>query len=336
LELAVEQVNDSRGVLSSHACVELMYKNTRGRDGVSSRAILDLVNAEGAAFIVAPLTTGAVQAAGPDLARDGVPTATFSGLDATHDPHHYPQAFPLDAPIAVTAEAMTAFARARGWTRVGVVGTGDSDGVLDAAAAVGAVQHDGLTLVESGSAVPAASATLARLQAASPDVILLMGDVQGVATVLKERATLGWHVPVIAEAAAAEPGVVTAVGAGGLGGVFAVVPRALAASSSPFDPGLVTLRDQVRHALGGSPLTGSILAYAQAEDAISMFASVANSVNTIAPGPIRTYLENANYQGLLASYSFTTDSHGGMGTDQVTVVPVSSLADGLFGPSSAS
>ena len=61
-----------------------------------------------------------------------------------------------------------------------------------------------------------------------------------------------------------------------------------------------------------------------------MFASVANDVHTIAPGPVRTYLENANFQGVLGSYSFATDSHSGLGPDQVAVVPVSSLADGLF------
>ena len=80
-----------------------------------------------------------------------------------------------------------------------------------------------------------------------------------------------------------------------------------------------------------SPLVGSIVPYAQADDAIAMFASSANDVHTIAPGPVRTFLENANYQGVLASYSFATDSHGGMGADQLTVVPVTSLADGLSG-----
>jgi branched-chain amino acid transport system substrate-binding protein len=335
LELAVEQVNDSRGVLSSHACLELMYKNTRGSDALSSRAILDLVNAEGAAFIVAPLTAGEIQAAGSDLAKDGVPTASFSGLGAIYDPHRYPQVFPLAAPISVTAAAMASFARTQRWTRVAVIGTGDSDGGLGAVAAVDAVQHDGLALAASGSAVPSVPTTLARLRAASPDAILLMGGAPGVAAVLEARARSGWDVPVIAEGVAADPGVVTAVGPDGLDRVFAVVPRAVAASSSPFDPSVVGLRDQLRHALGGSPLTGSIVPYAQAEDAISMFASTANSVHTIAPGPVRTYLENANFQGVLASYSFTPDSHGGMGADQVTVVAVGSLANGLFGASPA-
>ena len=336
LELSVAQVNDSRGVLSSHACLELMYKNTGGSDAVASRAVLDLVNAEGAAFIVAPLTAGEIQAAGSDLARDGVPTASFSGLGAIYDPHRYPQLFPLAAPVSVTAAAMSSFARARRWTRVGVIGTGDSDGVLGSVSADAAVRHDGLALVASVSAVPSAAAALARLRAASPDVILVTGDAPGVAAVLAARTSAGWDVPVIADSVAADPEVVAAIGRSSLDGVYAVEPRSVvASSSSPFDPNLVALRDQLRHVLGRSPLTGSILPYAEVEDAISMFASVSNSVHTIAPGPVRTYLENANFQGVLASYTFTPDSHGGMGAGQVTVVPVSSLADGLFGASTA-
>jgi ABC-type branched-subunit amino acid transport system substrate-binding protein len=284
---------------------------------------------------VAPLTAGQIQAAGPDLAKDGVPTASFSGLDAIYDPRHYPQVFPLAARVAVTAAAMTSFARARGWARVGVVATDNSDGAHGATAVADAARHDGLVVAGPGAAAPSVAATLSGLRAASPDAILLLGDAGGIATILDARATLGWDVPVVAEAAAADPEVVTAVGPAGLSGVFAVVPRTVAASSSPFDPNLLGLRDQVRRVLGGAPLTGSILPYAQAEDAISMFASVANSVHTIAPGPVRTYLENANYQGVLASYSFAPDSHGGMGPDQVTVVPISSLSNGLFGASPA-
>jgi branched-chain amino acid transport system substrate-binding protein len=334
LRLAVAQVNDQRGVLSSHACLELMYKNTRGSAAASSRAILDLANAEGAAFIVAPLSAGDVRAAGADLARDGVPTASFSGIGAIYDPHHYPQLFPLAAPIGVTAAAMTSFAKARGWSRIAVLATGDSDGALGAGAAIDAVHRGGLVLAASGTAGPSVAGTLARLRAASPDVVLVMGGAPGLAAVLDARAASGWDVPVVSEAAAADPAVVSSVGPARLNGVFAVVPRAIAAGALPVDPKLLALRDQVRTALGGSPLVGSIVPYAQADDAIGMFASSANDVHTIAPGPVRTYLENANYQGVLASYSFTPDSHAGMGADQVVVVPVSSLSDGLVGASS--
>ena len=80
-------------------------------------------------------------------------------------------------------------------------------------------------------------------------------------------------------------------------------------------------------------MAGSIIPYAQAADAISMLASVGAGIHTVNPGPVRTYLENANFQGLLASYAFTSDAHTGMGSDQLTVAAVSSLSDGLFGAS---
>jgi hypothetical protein len=78
-------------------------------------------------------------------------------------------------------------------------------------------------------------------------------------------------------------------------------------------------------------MIGSIISYARAVDAVGMLGSVATGIHTVNPGPVRTYLENANFQGLLASYTFTSDAHTGMGSDQLTVASVNSLSDGLFG-----
>ncbi len=124
-----------------------------------------------------------------------------------------------------------------------------------------------------------------------------------------------------------------AAGSGHLGGVFAVVPQAVVRQQKPLDPAVVTFSNDLRRRLGGSPVAGSIIPYAQAADAISMLGSVATGIHTVNPGPVRTYLENANFQGLLASYAFTSDAHTGMGSDQLTVAAVSSLSDGLFGAS---
>ena len=44
----------------------------------------------------------------------------------------------------------------------------------------------------------------------------------------------------------------------------------------------------------------------------------------------RTFIENANYQGILASYGYTSGGHDGVAPDQLKVVPLSSLSGGLF------
>jgi len=333
LRMAVEQVNQSHGVLSSHACLELLYKDTSGDVRVTNRAIVDLVNEEGVAFLVAPLASSEIQFAGPDLAKVGVPTASFSSLDQTYHPDRYPQLFPLAAPTTTLATTMVSFARSRGWTRLAVVATDDPAARMGATEAADAARRAGLAVTGSvtASAGTDATTTLEQLRRATPDGVILIGDSLDVATVLSARAQLGWQVPVVAEGIAADPSVVAAVGLARLDNVFAVVPSALVGrQQTPLDQAIIGLRDHVRTLLHVPRLVGSLGPYAQAADAISMFTSVANSIDSTAAGPIRTYLENANYQGVLASYSFTTDAHDGIGPDQLTIAPVSSLSDGLF------
>jgi ABC-type branched-subunit amino acid transport system substrate-binding protein len=334
LEIAVEQVNHSRGVLRYHDCLELLYKDTRGDAHVAGRAVVDLVNKEGVAFLVSPLTPGEIQFAGPDLAKAVVPTASFSSLDQTYDPHRYPKLFPLAASSNAVAASMTSFARSQRWTRVGIVATDDPGRRRGAADLTQTAKRAGVVVTESVAAaagIGSAASALRRLRQTTPDAVVVMGDSLDVSDVLKARASLGWRVPVVAQAVAADRLVVAAVGVGNLDDVFAVVPQAVVVQQRPLDPAILGLRDQVRNHLHVSRLNGSIIPYSQAVDAISMLAWVASGVHNLNPGSARTYLENANFQGLLASYSFTSDAHTGMGSDQLTVAPVTSLSDGLFG-----
>jgi branched-chain amino acid transport system substrate-binding protein len=336
LEIAVDQINHSRGLLHYHDCLELLYKDTRGDGHVASRAILDLVNQEGVAFLVSPFLESEIQVAGRDLANAVVPTGSFSSLDRTYDPHRYPKLFPLAASSSAVAATMASFARSRGWTRIGVVAAGDVAGRQGTSDAVQAARRAGVVLAGSLSLAPGvdgATSGLRRLQPSAPQAVLIMGDSPDVADALKARATLGWNVPVIAQDVAGDRSVLDAVGSGSLGGVFAVVPQAVVRQQRPLDPAVVALTNDVRSRMGVRQLTGSIIPYARAVDAISMLGSVATGIHSVNPGPVRTYLENANFQGLLASYAFTSDAHTGMGPDQLTVAAVSSLSDGLFGAS---
>jgi ABC-type branched-subunit amino acid transport system substrate-binding protein len=338
LEMAVDQINHSQGLLHYHDCMELLYKDTGGNNHVASRAILDLVNEEEVAYLVAPFQASEIRFAGRDLAGAVVPTASFSSLDETYDPHRYPKLFPLAPSSGAVATTMVSFARSQRWTRIGIVATGDAAGGQGAADAVSVARRDGLAVAGSLSLAPgidSARSALQRLQQSGPDAVLVMGDSPDVADVLKARTTLGWNVPVIAEDVAGDGGVLEAVGSGHLGGVFAVVPQAVVRGQKPLDPAVLSFSHDLRRRLGGSPGTGSIIPYAKAVDAISMLGSVATGIHTVNPGPVRTYLENANFQGLLASYAFTSDAHTGMGSEQLTVAAVNSLSDGLFGPSHA-
>ena len=61
-----------------------------------------------------------------------------------------------------------------------------------------------------------------------------------------------------------------------------------------------------------------------------MLASSVQNAHSLTASNVRTFLENANYQGLLASYTYTASAHTGIPNSQQVVEPASRLSDGLF------
>jgi ABC-type branched-subunit amino acid transport system substrate-binding protein len=334
LEMAVNHVNHTGGILNNHSCLELLYKNDRGSVPVADRAVLDLVNREMVAFLVGPLLSTQTRSARGDLTAAGIPTASFSGLEDTFRRDRYPWTFPVAPSIATVAASMAAFAHSKGWSRVGVVASGDPVGRQGTAAFRTSARREQLAVAGPVLVSPGRNADqgLQRLREADPDGLVVIDDSLDVAAVLKARTDLGWGVPVVAGSVATDQTVITSVGMTNLAGVFAVVPQAVVIQPGTSDADVRGFRDEVLHRLHTASLDGSIVAYAQAYDAISMMASVARSIHSKTPANVRTFLENANYQGLLASYSYTTTAHTGILGDQSTIVPVTSLTNGLFRP----
>ena len=332
LEAAVDHVNDAGGVLSSRRCLELVYTDDRGNGPIADRAVADLVNDETVAFLVGPSLPSQVQAAGAGLAHAGVPTGGISGLDATYQPARYPWMFPLGSSNATVAATMASYAASHGWSRVGVVADDGAGGDESVAAFTRSAAARGVTVV--GRVVVSSRRDLrrdlVRLGRTDPQGIVLLDDLPDIASVLTTRARLGWGTPVVATAIAADASVVERVGAPALAGVAAVVPEPLVVQPGVSIATVRSFRDALHRQLHVPRLAGSIVAFAQAYDAVTMLASTANSVHSTSPTSIRTFLESAGYVGLLASYSYMTGAHTGIPGDQLSVVPVDSLSDGLF------
>ena len=158
----------------------------------------------------------------------------------------------------------------------------------------------------------------------------VVGDTLAVGAVLEARRAAGWEAPVIASPTAVDPSVVRVAGEPGLSGVAVVVPQAIVAQPGISDADVRHFRDQLRAELHHGTIDGSILTYAQGYDAVTMMASSAESSHSITASNVRTYLESAGYEGLLASYQYTTGSHSGIPASQQVVAPAALLSDGLF------
>ena len=329
LKLAINQINHSNGVLKNHRCLELLYKNTEGNVNIADKAVLDLVNNEVVAFMVAPFSAAEVVKAGSDLGLAGVPTVSMSSLDSTTKPKPYPQLFPVTPPQSSLAQAAVKYARAQHWTSVAAVGENNEAGAEGVADFANDARRAGLTVTGTAHGADV-SGEMQSLQSGSPQGLYVAGDDLGVGPLLQARQSAGWTVPVVVGPEAADANLASS---GSSTSVAVVVSSTLVVNGpngTPSDPAMVAFLGQLQKAEGSAAFAGSIEPYTEAYDGIQLLAYVGTSINSIQAGDVRTFIENANYQGLLASYGYTSGGHTGVTSSQLSVVPLSSLSNGLF------
>ncbi|HXR53426.1 MAG TPA: ABC transporter substrate-binding protein [Acidimicrobiales bacterium] len=331
LELGIAKVNAGNGVPPRNSCFELMYKNNQGNPTLDDQAILDLVNSEKAGIVVGSFlgTSTATY-----LGQLGVPEISLSTLQSTFVPKGFPNTYPMTASMESQAFVIAKALKKEKVTSVGLVITNDVPSRQGAAHFASVSTADGFTITGRATVSPSgrgASAALGQVRATHPKVLVVLDDSGAVAAVLSARAALGWTVPVIAGPTATQAGVGSKAG-GATKGVSVVVPTGAVAGTGPASAGPLSFRKRLLAALGTSSLQGSIIPYAQTYDAMTMMGNAANGAMGITATDVTTFLQNANFVGVLASYTYTTGAHTGISASQQTVVSLDTLSDGLLAP----
>lgn len=327
LRLGVQQVDRTGGVLTSHRCLELMYKNDRSDPAVDNQALLDLVNREHVAVVVGPFVALADAQDRAHLGSLGLTAATFSPAADVAEPGRYPYTFPIGASEATQAGVAAAAVKRRGWRQVVVVASGSAISDEGVAAFVRDARRGGVKATVAAGPVdsPASAArVLGDRRPSRPAALVVFDDGATLGPVLQERHSLQWDIPVLAVSQD-----LSALPADETLGVDVVAPSALSVSPGASGP-LASFRARVLAALHASTLPGVLTPYAQGYDAVLLFAGAVNGVNADDPGSIRTYLENANYDGLLGAYDYTATAHTGLAGSQLSLLPLGSLSDGVF------
>jgi ABC-type branched-subunit amino acid transport system substrate-binding protein len=175
-----------------------------------------------------------------------------------------------------------------------------------------------------------AAAAVAQVRASHPQVLVVLDDAGAVGGVLKARAAAGWRVPVIAGPDATTTPVLAQI-AGAERGVSVDVPDGAIAGTGPGAGGTFSFRKHLAAQLGGT-IHGSIIPYAETFDAMTMLGNAATGAMSVVGTQITTFLENANYQGVLASYTYTAGAHTGVSASNQSVVALDSLSNGLLQP----
>ncbi len=327
LELGVNRVNGAGGVLTAHRCLELLYKDDRSDPAVDNQALLDLVNQEKVSYLVGPLLALENPANVDHIGGLGTTAGSYSALAVTFKPGKFPNTFPIASSMADQASVLVAAAERQHLDRIALVRSNSRVAAEGVAAFRSDARSAGLTVtattfvVDSRAGAPSAWTDLA---AAHPSAVVVFDSGSTLAPLLAARRGTGSNLPVLASTPGAPELPSAAVGA-----VQVVVSKSLVVSRH-VPVGLESFRSRVLHALRQAQLGRPITPYAQGYDALQLFASSANGVNASDSGSIRTFIENANFEGLLGTYAYTSTDHEGLAASQLTVAPLSSLSNGLY------
>jgi len=334
LELGIAKVNAANGVPPRNSCFELMYKNNQGNPAIDNQAILDLVNNEKAGIVVGSFL-GASTA--DYLGQLGIPEISLSNLQTTFVPKGFPNTYPMTASMESQAFVMAKTLKKAHVTSVGLVVTNDAASRQGASHLASLSSADGFTITGRGTVSVSgsgAAAALAQVRATHPQALIVLDDAGAVAAVLLARASLGWNVPVIVGPTATEVGVVSKIG-GDTKGVSVVVPTGSVTGKGPASLGALSFRKLLLARLGTSSIEGSIIPYAETYDAMTMMGNAAVGALGVTATDVTTFLQNANYQGVLAAYTYTTGAHTGISASEQSVVALNTLSNGLLAPAPA-
>jgi ABC-type branched-subunit amino acid transport system substrate-binding protein len=327
LELGVDRVNATGGVLTAHRCLELLYKDNRSDPAVDNQALLDMVNQEKVSFLVGPFLALEDPANRDHIGAFGTTAPSYSALAVTFKPSKFPNTFPISSSMADQARVLVAATKRQHLHRVALVRSGSEVAAEGATAFRNDARSAGLTVTATTFVVDsraAARSAWADLGAEHPSGVVVFDSGSTLAQLLTARRGAGSTLPVLASTQRAPVRPTAAVN-----GVEAIVPNSLVVSRH-VPVSLASFRARVLRALHQARLGGPITTYAEGYDALQLFASAANGVNAYDPGSIRTFIENANFEGLLGTYTYTSSDHAGLAASQFAVAPLNSLSNGLY------
>jgi branched-chain amino acid transport system substrate-binding protein len=328
LQLGVEGVNAAGGVLTAHRCLELLYKDDRSDPAVDNQALLDLVNQEKVSFLAGPF----LALENPDnrdhIGALGTAAASYSELAVTFKPSEFPNTFPIASSMADQASVLVAAAKRQHLEHIALIRSGAEVAAEGETAFRTAARSAGLTVTATTFVVdsPAdAQSAWTDLGKDHPSAVVVFDSGSTLTPLLAARRSAGSTLPVLASTQRT-PTLPTAA----LDGVQVIVPKSLV-DAGHVPASLESFRTRVLRSLHQAQLRGPITPYAQGYDALQLFAGAANGVNASDSASIRTFIENANFEGLLGTYDYTSSDHEGLAASQLTVAPIDSLSNGLYG-----
>lgn len=226
----------------------------------------------------------------------------------------------------------------KGYKKAGLLFSNDANGQAQLSQHNDAIKAAGLTTVTQSFAPTGLdfSPQLEQLRGQNPDVLVVSAFGTAAGTILKNRQTIGWSVPVVGDPSTAANDLYTLAGAPALTNVTLEafhLTKYLSPDQMP--KGQRTMFDAIK---AQGPITQSLTLYSFSYDILQVVATASKQANSLDPVKVTKALETLKTPNpapwvALASYGFSADYHGSTETEQdIIFIPAGQLVDGMIKP----
>ncbi|TAK26914.1 MAG: hypothetical protein EPO21_24575 [Chloroflexota bacterium] len=161
-------------------------------------------------------------------------------------------------------------------------------------------------------------------------LIIWFGNTTDVVRYNKNMQSMGWDVPVLGPSSLADSAVLESVGAAALQKSYGLSQRSLAFSDNqPLPKAMVDFREKVRAKLNGEkPLKTAIVLPAAFYDTMYVIKAAAEKAGSVEGDKLKAEMEKiTQWQGVYATWTFSSTSHRPLGDDDGTMVVAASCDD---------
>lgn len=331
ITIAVEEINKNGGIMGRP--IELIEKDDKADPKLAVNIAQKLILKERVDVVIGPTLTATCVATTP-LFTEAEMVQLISGTGVPVNANEFPYVFRVAFGTREQAEAIVNYAVDQlDATKIGLIGDSTALGRNGAKDVMAAMEKRDLEPVAEEYFNPGdmnLTAQLKRLKDAGSQALVLYAIGPDAANVLKARKDMGWDVPVIGHIALALKGVYDLIGEELSQGVYSVMDRNFTVEKKGDKPipKVAGFREKVVERYG--EIDDTLFLFAVFYDPVYVYKYAVEKTQSTDSNKIKAALESMEGLDLLqGTVRFEPDYHNGIWPEDMTVVKIDSLHDGL-------
>ncbi|TAK36340.1 MAG: ABC transporter substrate-binding protein [Chloroflexota bacterium] len=335
LEMATEEINAAGGIMGRK--IELIQRDDGGDPTKALTAAQELVEKNGVSIIIASTLSSPALAIAPYLTEQKVLMLGTHSADAVNNPAKYPYEFTGSPTSTQQAGTVAKYAvevlKAK---KIAILGESSAYGNSTVPAYKAQLEKRNVQPVaveQYPQGTQDMTAQLTTLRKAGAEAILGATLAADSVRIIKNILSMGWDVPYLGNSDLSSSAVVEGVGVAGMEKVYPYSYKNLSISDKVQIPAKTKeYADKLAKKLNQNPLKDSIEQSALLYDEMYMIKKAIEDAKSTDGPKLAAALEAfTGYSGVLATFKFSKDNHGGIDLDNdMVMVKGASFKNGFY------